>query len=127
MVTEDNNGGRRLIRRRVGRSDPAAEQRGDAEMIRIIGRDHEAANVFGKVSVGRGGILILEGDDTLERFELAHLRNFGTAETHRGVVPLRVVEIDDREAICVAIGEGVDEDGVDDAEDGGGGADAEGE
>jgi hypothetical protein len=124
-IAEDDDGGGRLARRRVGRNDPAAEQRGDAEMIRIVGVNDEAANVFRKVAVGRGGILVLESDDTLERFKPAHLGNFGTAETHRGIVPFRIAKIDDREAICVAVGVRIDEDGVDDAEDGGGGADAE--
>jgi hypothetical protein len=38
---------------------------------------------------------------------------------------LWIEEIDDREAVGVAIGEGIDEYGVDDGEDSGGGADAE--
>jgi hypothetical protein len=40
-------------------------------MIGIVGRDVEAANVFGEVAVGGGWIRLLQSDDTFERFELA--------------------------------------------------------
>ena len=96
-------------------------------MIWVVGRDEEAANVFGEIAVGGGGICLLESDDAFEGFELAELGDFGAAVAGDAFVSLRVEEMNDREAIGVAIGEGIDEDGVDDGEDGGGGADAEGE
>ena len=124
-VAEDGDVCRFLSRRGVRRNEPAAEERRNAEMVGIVGGDEEAADVFWKVAVGGGGIRLLESDDALERFELAELRDFRAGVARDAFVPLRIEEMNDREAIGVAIREGIDEDGVDDAEDGGGGADAE--
>ena len=68
---------------------------------------------------------MLERDYAFEGFELAELGDFGAAVAGDAFVSLGIEEMNDREAIGVAIREGIDEDGVDDAEDGGGGADAE--
>ena len=110
---------------RVGGNEPAAENRLDTEMIWKVGRDGEAANVFGEVAVGGGGIGLLEGDDAFEGFELAELCHVGAGVTGDAFGSLRVEEMNGGEAVGVAIGKWVEERGVYDAEDGGGGADAE--
>ena len=56
---------------------------------------------------------------------MAELSHVGAGVAGDAFVSLRIEEMNDREAIGVAIGKGVEERGVDDGEDSGGGADAE--
>jgi len=127
LIAENDDGGGFLSGRTVGWDEPATHHRRDAEMIGVVGLDQKAANIFGKVAVGGGWICALERDDAFEGFESTELSDLRPGVSGLALGALRLDQTNDCEAICVAVRVRVDEDGVDDREDGGGGADAEGE
>jgi hypothetical protein len=91
--------------------------------------DGERSDVFGQITVGGGEIPALDRHYAFEGFEFAKLFGIGAGEAGRtfDASLVHIQEVDLHDAVGVAVGVRVDEDGVDDGEDGGGGADAEGE
>ena len=85
------------------------------------------SDIFGKVAVGGGEVPASEGDDAFERLGLAKLLDFGPVEAGEAVLAGLVREPNFHHAVGAGVGEGIDQDGVDDAEDGACGGDAEGE
>ena len=127
LVAENDDALRIFARRSIGGNQPAAFEGGDAEMVGRVGGKVDGLNVFGEVTVGGGQIPKIHAEDAFEGFGLAKLGHLGAGETGEAVVAGCVDQAKLHDAIGAGVGERIDEDGVDDAEDGASGSNAEGE
>ena len=127
FVAEHDDGLRVVAEGGVGRDEPAAIECGHAPMIRIVGGDVGGLDVFGDVAVGGGEVPVVHADDAFDGFGLAELLDLRAVEAGVAGVAVFIEETDLHHAVGARVGEWVDEDGVNDGEDGACGADAEGE
>src|SRR5260370_36329761 len=93
---------------------------------RVRGNVH-GLNIFGDVAIGGGEIPPVHGGDVFERLGLAKLINLRAVQARVPVTAGFIHQPNLHDALGPGVGEGVDENGVNDAEDGAGGADAESE
>ena len=110
----------------VGFDEPSAEEGRDAELSRGVAREERSGDIFGELAVRGGEVPLIHGDDIFQHFCLSELEDLSAIETAPALFAGFVDGAEGHYAVSVAVGEGVDEDGVDDAEDGAGGSDTEG-
>jgi hypothetical protein len=94
-------------------------------MVRRIRRDVRCDDIFGDVAIGRREVPSIFADDTLDRTSLSKLLELGAG--HPGVAKAAgsVSEGDLHHSVGADIGERIDQDAVDDAEDRAGRANAQ--
>src|SRR6185369_1670326 len=113
--------------RRVRGKEPAAHHGGNAPVTgRIRGQIH-GLDVFGDVTVGGGEIPAVHGDDALDGLGFAELLQLRTVYARETIVAGLVFQAKFYQTIVAWVRERIDQHSVDDAKDGAGGADAEGE
>ncbi len=109
----------------------AAEERRDSEGFESAGGDELAVEAFGAFFGGVENVGAGASGDAIEDVILRGVgAEFGGSDSGAGTAVsglVGVADLHDDEAVGVRVGEGVEQDSVDDGEDGGGGADAEGE
>src|SRR5216683_7907665 len=127
LIRQHHHRLRLLPRRRVGRNQPAPHQRANAPVIgRIRGNVH-GLNIFGEIAIGGGEIPPVHGGDIFERLGLAKLINLRAVQARVPVTAGFIHQPNLHNALGPGVRKWIDEDGVDDAEDGAGGAYAESE
>ena len=113
----------------IGGLHDATKKRGHSEKFKSAGSDVTAFEELRACAGTVEDIGLVVGDDAIEDVILGDVvEEFGADEATAatGAVLFGVVDLDGHEPLGVRIGEGLDEDIFEDAEDGGGGADAEG-
>src|SRR6266851_3870833 len=127
LIRQHHHRLRLLPRRCVGGDQPAAELRANAPVIgRIRGNVH-GLNIFGEIAIGGGEIPPVHGGDVFERLGLAKLINLRAVQARILVTAGFIHQPNLHNAVGPGVRKGVDEDGVNDAEDGARGAYAESE
>src|SRR6266851_2114416 len=125
LIRQHHHRLRLLPRRRVGRNQPAPHQRANAPVIgRIRGNVH-GLNIFGEIAIGGGEIPPVHGGDVFERLGLAKLINLRAVQARILVTAGFIHQPNLHNALGAGVREWIDQDGVDDAEDGAGSANPE--
>ncbi len=96
-------------------------------MIGGVGREVVGADVFGKVAVGGGEVPVVHRDDAIDGFGLSKLLDLRAVEAGVADVAGLIEKAELDHSVGAGVGEWVDQDGVNHAEDGACGADAESE
>ena len=127
LIAEHDDGLGILAIGGVGSEEPSAEERRDAELSSSVAREERSGDVFGEVAVRGGEVPLIHGDDVFQRFCVPELEDLSAIEAAPALFAAFIDGAEGHHAVGVAVREGVDEDSVDDAEDGAGGADPQGE
>jgi hypothetical protein len=109
----------------VGRNQPPAEKRRRAPMIRRVGRDVRGDNVLRNIAIGRRQVPAVFANHAFDRSRLA--QSFELRRARAGIADASsgVDERDLHHPLGPDVRERIEEDAVDDAEDGARRADAE--
>ena len=125
FVAEDDDGLSVLAERSIGGHQPAAHQSFCAPVIRVIWGEIGGPDIFGEIAVGGGEIPVVHAGDALDGLGLAELFQLGTVEPGVAIVAGCVEHAGFHEAIGAGVREGIDQNGVNDTEDGTCGGNAE--
>jgi hypothetical protein len=112
----------------VGGKQAAPKERWDAKELEGVGGDLRTLEAFGSFARGVEDVYLADADNVLEGVRLAaKFDEFGSvvAAAAAGLAALHAVDLDADDAVGGAVGERLEEDILDHAEDGGGGTDAE--
>jgi hypothetical protein len=118
MMSQHNDGLRRLSRRRIRRNQPASHLRADAPMIRRIGVNVHGLHVFREIAVRSGQVPPIHQRDVFDRFHLAKLVCLLGVRASKTVRAGFVHEPQLHDAVGARVGKGIDEHRVNDAKDG---------
>jgi len=127
LVTENHNALRLLARRSVGGNQPAALQSRNAPVVGSAGRNVYGLNVLREVAVSGGQIPKIHANDAFEGFGLAKPTHLRATQAREPVIAGFVHQAKLHDAIGAWVRERVNQDCIDDAENGACGSDPESE
>ena len=127
LITENHDALRLLARRCVGGNQPAALQSRNAPVVGSARGNVDGLNVFRKVAVRGGEIPKIHANDAFEGFDLAKPIHLRATQACKPVIAGFVHQAKLHDAIGAGVRERVNQDRVDDAEDGACSSDPESE
>ena len=127
FVAQHGNGLGLLAVDRVGRDQAAAERGGNSHEVEAVRRHVDALYVFGEIVAGDGEIPVIGHEGVFDGWGFSNLLPLRAGQTESAFLCRGVTEAHVDHAVGSGVRIRIHEDGVDHAEDGRGGSDAEGE